>query len=213
MEFDRGGEAKPLSVLVADDSAGLRALVRITISSQGWSVIEAENGARALELARSARPDLAILDLDFGDAGPDGVAVCAELKRDPRTASIPTVILTAHDDPEQRARATSAGANAFVGKPFGPLDLTRVLAELVPGAGGTPSLGVLLVDAGAVQPAQLQAALDAQRALAGTGTDRRLGDVLVQRGIVTETAVDRALLEQAQARAAGTSFSNAGRSS
>src|SRR5712664_2676314 len=111
MTVEQVGEAstRPINVLVADDSASMRALVRITLTSQGWSVIEAETGHAARAMARQAQPDLIILDITFGDIGPDGLAVCADLKADPATAVIPIVMLTAHDDAGQRRRAEAAG--------------------------------------------------------------------------------------------------------
>lgn len=192
---------RPISVLVADDSASLRALVRITLTSQGWSVSEAETAEAALAATRQTRPDLVVLDITFGDTGPDGLAVCAELKADPATTTIPIVVLTAHDDPAERRRAEAAHADAFVTKPFGPLDLMGTLHELMPAASGTPALGVLLLDAGAVEPMVLEAALAEQRVLVGRGTPKRLGDVLREHGSVSAPALDRALLEQMHARA------------
>jgi len=193
---------RPITVLVADDSASLRTLVRITLRSQGWEVVEAETGREALALARTTPPpDLAIFDVDFGDAGPDGVAVCAELKADPATASIPITVLTAHDDAQERARAQAAGADAFIGKPFGPLELTEALRRLLPARQDAPALGVLLLDAGAIQPAELDSALDEQRVFVQRGDTKRLGDVLLAHGAVSTAALDRALLEQMHARA------------
>ena len=63
-----------MRVLIADDSDALRAVVRITAESQEWIVLEARTAAETTDLARSQRPDLLLLDLDFG-AGPDGVSV------------------------------------------------------------------------------------------------------------------------------------------
>jgi len=188
-------------VLVADDSDSLRSLVRITLTSQGWSVREAATAEAALALTRETRPDLVILDITFGDTGPDGLAVCAELKADPATATIPIVMLTAHDDPAMRRRAKAAQANAFVTKPFGPLDLMRTMRELVPAASPTPALGVLLLDAGAVESTVLEAALAEQQDLVDRGMPKRLGDVLLERGRVSGGALDRALLEQMHSRA------------
>ena len=187
-------------MLVADDSASIRALVRITLTTQGWYVLEAESGEAAIERAREVKPDLAILDITFGDGGPDGIAVCGELKSDPRTASIPVVVLTAHDDLVERRRAEAAGASAFVPKPFGPLELMRVLRDLLPASQSAPALGVYLLDAGAVEPAVLERALAEQRELTRSGTPKRLGDVLLAQGSVSTSALDRALLEQMHAR-------------
>ena len=66
-------------LLIADDLVPIRQMVRITLSTQGWTIIEAENGQTAIELARSERPDLMLLDVDMG-AGPNGFDVCRELK-------------------------------------------------------------------------------------------------------------------------------------
>src|SRR6267142_5312928 len=79
--------ARPINVLVADDSDSLRSLVRITLTSQGWSVREAATAEAALALTRETRPDLVILDITFGDTGPDGLAVCAELKAEDRKST------------------------------------------------------------------------------------------------------------------------------
>lgn len=196
----QGGEKRPVTVLVADDSASIRSLVRITLTSQGWTVIEAETAERAMAMARERQPDLAILDITFGETGPDGLAVCAELKADPETAAIPIIVLTAHDDPAERRRADAAGANAFVGKPFGPLELMNVSRDLIAAAPGAPALGIFLLDAGAVEPTVLERALIEQRELVQQGRPKRLGDVLLERGMVSSTALDRALLEQMHAR-------------
>jgi DNA-binding NarL/FixJ family response regulator len=193
---------RPITVLVADDSASLRTLVRITLRSQGWEVVEAATPEEALAAARQTPPpDIAILDVTFGETGPDGLAVCAELKADPTTARIPIVVLTAHDDPAERRRAEAAGADAFVGKPFGPLELTEGLRRLLPARQDAPALGVLLLDAGAVEPAILESALAEQRASVNQGDQKRLGDVLLARGSVSTAALDRALLEQMHIRA------------
>ena len=190
-------------MLVADDSASLRALVRITLTSQGWSVLETETAEGALAITRSQRPDLVLLDITFGETGPDGLAVCAEIKSDAATASIPVVMLTAHDDPLERRRADAARADAFVAKPFGPLELTEILRGLIPAMTSTPALGVYLLDAGAIQTEQLEAALSEQRELVQHGASKPLGEVLRERGLVSSQALDRALLEQLYARIAG----------
>ncbi len=201
VEGNEAASVRPINVLVADDSDSLRALVRITLTSQGWSVIEASTGEAARAMAREARPDLIILDITFGDFGPDGLAVCADLKADPATAVIPVVMLTAHDDAAQRRRAEAAGADAYVTKPFGPLELMAVLRGVLAAAPATPTLGVLLLDAGAVEPTTLDAALKEQRALEDRGTRKLLGNVLRDKGVLSGPALDRALLEQMHTRA------------
>lgn len=196
----RGERRTATRIVVADDSASLRTLVRTTLASQGWDITEAETADTARSTIRAVRPDLALLDVTFGETGPDGLAICAELKADPATATIPIVILTAHDDPAERARAMAAGANAFIAKPFGPIDLMTVVRGLLPDETRVPALGVYLLESGAVHPQQLEAALAEQRALDENGTKRRLGDVLVGRGAATPVDIERALLKQMRAR-------------
>ena len=53
-------------LLIADDLVPIRQMVRITLSTQGWTILEAENGQKALEMARSEHPDLMLLDVDMG---------------------------------------------------------------------------------------------------------------------------------------------------
>src|SRR5258708_24565845 len=89
-------------LLIADDLLPIRQMVRITLSTQGWTILEAENGQKALEMARAEKPDLMLLDVDMG-AGPNGFDVCRELKSDDATKSIPIVMLTAHDSESDRA--------------------------------------------------------------------------------------------------------------
>lgn len=187
-------------IVIADDSPSLRTLVRITLASQGWTITEAETAEAARDAIRSLKPDLALLDVTFGETGPDGLAVCAELRADPATAAIPIVILTAHDDSAERERAKAAGASAFIAKPFGPIDLMTVVRGLLPEETEVPALGVYLLESGAVQPGQLEAALAEQRAQGARGTSRRLGDVLVERGAASSADIERALIQQMRAR-------------
>ncbi|HEV2011779.1 MAG TPA: response regulator [Candidatus Limnocylindria bacterium] len=117
-------------LLIADDLVPIRQMVRITLSTQGWTILEAENGAKALELARSEHPDLVLLDVDMG-AGPNGFDVCRELKSAEDTKSIPIVMLTAHDSESDRAVGFAAGAAQYLTKPFGPLELIDTIRTIL----------------------------------------------------------------------------------
>lgn len=179
-------------VLVADDLAALRTVVRITIESQGWTTLEATNGAEAFAVARAQLPDLVLLDLDFGDDGPDGLAVLEALRSDPATAGIPVVVLTAASDPAGEARANALGASLFLNKPFGPIDLIaalrRVLAAELP---AEAPLGLHLVQTGAVTPGQLERALEEQ---AQRGVP--LGRLLLEHRAISEPELEGALSAQ-----------------
>lgn len=117
-------------LLIADDLVPIRQMVRITLSTQGWTILEAENGQKALEMARSEHPDLMLLDVDMG-AGPNGFDVCRELKSDNSTKGIPIVMLTAHDSESDRAVGFAAGAAEYLTKPFGPLELIDTIRTIL----------------------------------------------------------------------------------
>jgi DNA-binding response OmpR family regulator len=117
-------------LLIADDLVPIRQMVRITLSTQGWTILEAENGQKALEMARAEKPDLMLLDVDMG-AGPNGFDVCRELKSDDATKSIPIVMLTAHDSESDRAVGFAAGAAQYLTKPFGPLELIDTIRTIL----------------------------------------------------------------------------------
>ena len=117
-------------LLIADDLVPIRQMVRITLSTQGWTILEAENGVKALELARAEHPDLVLLDVDMG-AGPSGFDVCRELKAADETKAIPVVMLTAHDSESDRAVGFAAGAAQYLTKPFGPLELIDTIRTLL----------------------------------------------------------------------------------
>jgi DNA-binding response OmpR family regulator len=117
-------------LLIADDLVPIRQMVRITLSTQGWTIIEAENGQKALEMARAEHPDLMLLDVDMG-AGPNGFDVCRELKSADDTKNIPIVMLTAHDSESDRAVGFAAGAAQYLTKPFGPLELIDTIRTIL----------------------------------------------------------------------------------
>src|SRR5437867_2820419 len=194
------------TVLIADDLAAQRQLVRITLALQGWNVLEAETGDRAIELAKMSAPDAALLDVVFGDDGLDGFAVCRALKADPATARIPVVMLTARNTQGERAKASAAGASAYITKPFGPLDLIATLSALVSEPTSEPALGLRLLDAGGVTPDQLEQALKEQRELAITGRRVRLGELLEEKGLVSHAELARALARPGGAKPTATSL-------
>jgi DNA-binding response OmpR family regulator len=117
-------------LLIADDLVPIRQMVRITLSTQGWTILEAENGQKALEMARAEHPDLMLLDVDMG-AGPNGFDVCRELKAGADTKNIPIVMLTAHDSEGDRAVGFAAGAAQYLTKPFGPLELIDTIRTIL----------------------------------------------------------------------------------
>ena len=117
-------------LLVADDLVPIRQMVRITLSTQGWTIVEAKNGNEALDLVRSEKPDLVLLDVDMGP-GPNGFDVCRQIKADEATKGIPVVMLTAHESDSDRAIGFAAGATQYLTKPFGPLELIDTIRGIL----------------------------------------------------------------------------------
>ena len=117
-------------LLVADDLVPIRQMVRITLSTQGWTIVEAKNGNEALDLVRSEKPDLVLLDVDMGP-GPNGFDVCRQIKADEATKDIPVVMLTAHESDSDRAIGFAAGATQYLTKPFGPLELIDTIRTIL----------------------------------------------------------------------------------
>src|SRR5258708_17786490 len=110
-------------LLIADDLVPIRQMVRITLSTQGWTILEAENGQKALELARAEKPDLMLLDVDMGPR-PNGFDVCRELKASEDTKNIPIVMLTAHGSETDRPVRFAARPPHHLTNQLGPRALT-----------------------------------------------------------------------------------------
>jgi ribonuclease P protein subunit RPR2 len=123
-----------MRLLLVDDDAGFRALLRTTFEDVAVDVDEAGSAAEAEERIAEARPDVMVLDV--GLPGVNGLALCRELKSDERTRSIRIVLLTGMDDVEDVAGA--AGADALLLKPFRPLELLGVVERLAGAGAGVP---------------------------------------------------------------------------
>ena len=118
-----------MRILLVDDDSGLRALLRATFETADVVVDEADSAETAQALIRLGHPDVVVLDVLM--PGIDGLEFCRELKINPETKHIGVVLLTGSDvASEQDARA--AGADAFLRKPFRPLELLAI-AERVAG--------------------------------------------------------------------------------
>jgi ribonuclease P protein subunit RPR2 len=125
----RLGPENPARVLVVDDDERLRMLLRTTLEVIDIEIDEAGDVASARLLVAKNRPDVVVLDV--GLPGPSGLTLCAELKRDPRTRHIGVVVLTGAGEGHEAAR--TAGADAYLRKPFSPLDLLALVERLVGG--------------------------------------------------------------------------------
>jgi response regulator RpfG family c-di-GMP phosphodiesterase len=114
-------------LLLVDDDAALRALLRTTFELVDIEVEEASSASAGLEVIRSRRPDAIVLDIRM--PGMSGLDLCRRLKGDPNTASIAVVLLTGSEGGAQ-AGVEEAGADALMRKPFSPLELLAVVERL-----------------------------------------------------------------------------------
>jgi class 3 adenylate cyclase len=119
---------RPLILAVDDEPANL-ALLQKLLRHQGYDVVEAFDGASALEAVTEHDPDLVCLDVMM--PGIDGVEVCQRLRRQPEHAGLPILLLTALNRPEDKARGLEAGANDFLSKPFDEIELAARLRSLL----------------------------------------------------------------------------------
>lgn len=118
-----------MKVLVADDNANSRQLVKDIIESLGYEAVLAYDGPNALVAAQTQSPDLVILDVNM--PGMNGFEVCAALKSDAQLSQIPILMLTALADVENRVTGLGLGADDYLSKPFSPRELAaRVNARL-----------------------------------------------------------------------------------
>src|SRR2546426_11773108 len=116
-------------VLVVEDERDIRRLVVLHLERDGFRCRTATNGPDALREAKTAVPDLVVLDLMLPEL--DGLEVCRRLRSDTSTAAVPIIMLTAKSDEVDRVVGLEVGADDYVGKPFSPKELVaRVRAVL-----------------------------------------------------------------------------------
>jgi DNA-binding response OmpR family regulator len=108
-------------ILVVDDEPEAVELLEFNLKKAGFDVITATDGAQAVRQARSAFPNLVVLDLMLPEI--DGLEVCRMLRRDPATARIPIIMLTAKAAEVDRIVGLELGADDYVTKPFSPREL------------------------------------------------------------------------------------------
>lgn len=115
-----------VTVLVADDSLVVRAVVRAHLEEKGYSVVEADDGIAAVERCARTRPDVVLLDIEM--PGLDGYQVLASLKAAPELRDIPVVFLTSRSGMEDVVAGLHAGAHDYLRKPFEPPELVARVA-------------------------------------------------------------------------------------
>jgi CheY-like chemotaxis protein len=121
---------RPARVLVVDDTANVRALIRVNLELEGIEVHDARDGQEALDRVASVAPDLITMDVMMPVL--DGLAAAAQLKRSPVTAAIPIVMVTARAQASDRRAGDEAGVDAYLTKPFDPEELVATVLALLP---------------------------------------------------------------------------------
>ena len=118
-------------VLIVEDQADIRKLIRMTLEFEPYEIHEAANGSEGLALAVGVRPDLILLDVMMpGDL--DGLQVCARVRALPALKDTRVVLLTARGQTRDRDAGQQAGADEYLIKPFSPLQLIETIERLLP---------------------------------------------------------------------------------
>jgi len=122
-------------ILIVDDEKDIVDLVAYNLEKEGYGVLKALDGEKALALVRSKRPDLVLLDLML--PGIQGLEVCKRLRQDAETATVPIIMLTAKGEELDRVIGLEVGADDYITKPFGVKELVaRIRAVLRRSAAG-----------------------------------------------------------------------------
>jgi len=117
------------TILIADDEMSIRILVQATLESPDARIVQAMNGNEALQFAIAELPDAIILDWMM--PGLSGVDVLKALRLRTDTARIPVIMLTARSQGKDQSNAMKLGAQSFLMKPFSPLELLKILQEVM----------------------------------------------------------------------------------
>ena len=121
------------TVLIVDDHADIRRLIRMTLEFEDFDILEAADGAAALRMTETIWPDVVLLDVMMpGEI--DGLEVCRRMKANPALAGVKMIMLSARGQARDREAGLQAGADAYMVKPFSPLQLIEHLGSLAQAA-------------------------------------------------------------------------------
>jgi CheY-like chemotaxis protein len=120
-------DARDRTILIVEDSDDARYFMRLALEARGYLITEAENGAKAVEIAERERPDIILMDLSLPIL--DGIAATEKIRASAGLDGIPIIAVTAHQESDFRNGAKAAGFDAYVTK---PIDID-FLGELIEG--------------------------------------------------------------------------------
>jgi len=180
--FPDGAESmnsRSTNILVADDEEDVLKLVGTNLKNAGFRVINAEDGATAIEKARLHSPALIVLDLML--PGMTGTEVCKTLRSDPETARIPIIMLTAKAEEADRIAGLELGADDYITKPFSPRELVLRVKSVIRRSSGEPEAADhLQVEEILVDPSRHQVVARG-KAVELTATEFKLLVILMER--------------------------------
>jgi two-component system chemotaxis response regulator CheY len=116
-------------IMTVDDSASMREMVRATLTSAGYEVVEAVDGQEALDYARENPCDLVISDVNMPRM--DGITLVHELRSLPHYRLTPLLLLTTESSQEKKLEGKRAGATGWIVKPFNPEQLLATMARVL----------------------------------------------------------------------------------
>jgi CheY-like chemotaxis protein len=117
------------TILVADDSMTIVAMVSSRLTRAGYNVVTTTRGDDALRLVQESRPRLVLLDVEM--PGLDGIEVLTRIRADEALAGTLIVLLSGRSEPSEIESGMAAGADAYLTKPFSPQDLQATVEQLV----------------------------------------------------------------------------------
>lgn len=120
-------------ILIVEDQPDICKLIRMTLEFGDFEIHEANDGESGLNMARAIKPAIVLLDVMMPGLL-DGYQVCARIKQDPALKSIQVVMLTARGQASDMAAGEAAGADAYLVKPFSPLELIERVEAMVSAA-------------------------------------------------------------------------------
>jgi two-component system, cell cycle response regulator DivK len=117
------------TIVIVDDNAVSRELIREVLDSPGYSILEASDGRNGIELIQRNSPDLVLLDIQL--PGLDGYSVVRQLRENPRFTNLKVVAVTAFAMQGDRERALAAGFDGYITKPINTYLLEEQVQELL----------------------------------------------------------------------------------
>jgi two-component system chemotaxis response regulator CheY len=116
-------------ILTVDDSPSIRQMVKLTLSSAGYDILEAANGQEGLSSAKATQVDMVVTDLNMPVM--NGLGLIRELRKLPAYRGVPILFLTTESDTELKKEAKAAGATGWITKPFQQDQLVAIVKKVL----------------------------------------------------------------------------------